>query len=560
MTHNRKAMPGLQRSILIIAALALSAPSLAQEGAADNSESTFKLGGYARAAMSMNLQDQPETVGKDSNKISMLRGTLFLDADWKPSSSMRFKAIGRLDREYKTDYLRSLEAVPSATLPGSTASVFSTNAGGGIGGVMNNYNQGELRELWAEFTLNNRVKLKLGKQQVVWGETDFFRAMDVVHGFDYRWRSFLEVENEELRKPLIIARMMVQVPEAKGSLDMFIRPGWDRDQDIGNTFDLAGGRWSSQPFRGASFMYASAYNYHSKGADVKDVTGGLRWQGTAGDFNYSLAAVRTFSNDPIFNPCAATLSLLGIPASSFAPFEQTPKACGATSTNPYGNPLQFGDWIFPKTDIFGVTASTYSPALNAVLSTEVVYQKDRAFNYGFIDGRYGPNITPGAVGVALKNTLTTMVRIDKNVDLTGLIGTSRPSFGSIQLFNTRVLGFDSSEELVQSAFMNRARSKNSALLTAILGMNYSNDRINPTIAAGWDVSYGGGFFIPSIEFVLGDNWRVRTELDLFFPNGNEKKRFLNPTTGQYEEQGKGAALFGYFAKANQLAVRVTRQF
>jgi hypothetical protein len=560
MTDLRKAMRSLQRGVLISLVASCSAPGFAQENAADNPESTFTLGGYVRAAASFNLQNQPETVGDDKNKLSMLRGTVYLDADWKPSSSMRFKAIGRIDREYKTDYLRSLEAPPSTTLPGSTASVFSTNGGGGIGGIMENYNQAELREVWGEFTLNNRVKLKLGKQQIVWGETDFFRAMDVVHGFDYRWRSFLEVENEELRKPLVIARMTVQVPEAEGSLDMFIRPGWDRDQDIGNTFDLAGGRWASQPFRGASFMYASAYNYRSKGADVDDVTGGVRWQGTIGDFNYSLAAVRTFSNDPIFNPCAATLSLLGPSASSFTAFNEAPKACGPISTNPYGNPLQFGDWIFPTTDIFGFTASTYSEAIDAVLSTEVVYQKDRAFNYGFVNGRFGPNITPGAFGVTLKNTLTTMFRIDKNVDLTNLIGTSRPSFGSIQLFNTRVLDFDSSEELVQSAFMNRARHPNSALLTVILGMNYSNDRINPTIAAGWDISNGGGFFIPSVEFVLGDNWRVRSELDLFFPNGNEKRRFLNPATGQYEEQGKGAALIGYFAKANQLALRVTRQF
>lgn len=541
----------------------------AEEGAP--SESPFKLGGYARGWVSMNLQNPPETAADDKWDVSMLRGSLLLDADWKPISSLRFKAIGRLDREYKTNYLKRLEEAPAA-FPGngSVKDVFQTNAGGGIGGVMSNYNQGEIREVWAEADIGSRVKVKLGKQQVVWGETDFFRALDLVHGFDYRWRSFLEVENEELRKPLIMARVMIQVPEAKGSIDAFVRPGWDRDRDIGNTYDIAGGRWASQPARGGSFFYATDYNFRSKGADARDVTGGIRWQGIVGSVNYSIAALRTFNNDPVTNPCAATLSALNSavtsgPAAnpaSYSEFRQTPKTCGFTGPLPFPTsiPLQYGDWIFPKTSILGFTASTYSSTVDAVFSTEIVYQKDRSFNFGLNGGKFGVNLTPGAFGIIQKNTLTTMFRMDKQVDLTKVIGTSRPSFGSIQFFNTRIQGFSKNDEIVQLAYWQRPRARNSALLTGILGMNYSNDRINPSLAAGWDVTYGGGFVIPAIEWVVGDNWRIKAELDLFFYGGNEKQRYLNPATFQLEEQGRGASLFGYFAHNNQAVIRVTRQF
>lgn len=102
--------------------------------------------------------------------------------------------------------------------------------------------------------------------------------------------------------------------------------------------------------------------------------------------------------------------------------------------------------------------------------------------------------------------------------------------------------------------------RDSAILTGILGMNYANDRINPTIAAGWDVSNGGGFIIPSVEWVLGDQWRLKAELDLFFPRGNEKRRYVNPATFAWEERGRGASLFGYFAHNNQAVIRLTRQF
>ena len=84
--------------------------------------------------------------------------------------------------------------------------------------------------------------------------------------------------------------------------------------------------------------------------------------------------------------------------------------------------------------------------------------------------------------------------------------------------------------------------------------------INPTIAAGWDITNGGGFVIPSVELVIGDNWRIKGELDLFYNGGNEKVRYLNPATFVYEEKGRGASLFGYFGHNNQAVVRVTRQF
>jgi hypothetical protein len=553
-------------ALLALGGSAAAGLAVAQTSDADSAEKTFTLGGYVRGWASMNLQDQPETGSDDKNTLSMLRGSILLDADYKPSSTLRFKAIARVDREASTNYLNTLQAAPSTKPLGSTAQVFSTYAGGNVGGLDDLYNTGEFREWWGEADLSDRVKFKFGKQQIVWGETDFFRALDVVHGFNYSWRSFLEVENEELRKPLIMARMLIQVPEAKGSLDLFVRPGWDRDGDIGNTYDLAGGRWASQPTRGASFLFNTAYNYESNGADNKDVTGGIRWQGIAGPVNYSVAYLKTFNNDPVANPCGATLSLLyggaPIPASdptSYTTFKQAPKACGFGGVNPL-NPLQFGDWIFPKTDIVGGTVSGYVPAIDAVLSTEIVYQKDRSFNYGVDGGRFGPNITPGAFGVIQKNTLTTMFRMDKQLNLTGLLGTSRPSFSSIQLFNTRILNYKESDEIVQLAYWNRRRTKDSALLTGFIVMNYDNDRINPGLAAGWDVTYGGGFVIPSIEFVLGDNWRVKGELDLFWDAGNTKPSYLKSDFSGLNEVGKGAGLFGYFSKANQAMIRVTRQF
>lgn len=154
----------------------------------------------------------------------------------------------------------------------------------------------------------------------------------------------------------------------------------------------------------------------------------------------------------------------------------------------------------------------------------------------------------------------TMFRMDKTLDLTKILGTGRPSFASVQLFNTHITAFDEKDEIVQLAFWSRAMPRDSAILTGILALNYANDRVNPTIAAGWDATNGGGFIIPSIEWVLGDNWRLRAEVDLFFPRGNEKTSYVDPATFAWIESGRGASLMGYLANNNQALIRLTRQF
>lgn len=519
--HSNTWMPMRRLIAAALLAAGWSAPALAED---------FHFGGYVRTWASFNLQNPPETAQDDKYNLSMLRATALLDAD-ATLGPVKLKAVGRLDGEYKTDYLKRLDQLP-----------------GQSGNLMSEYNNADLREFYADIPAGDRVSLRLGKQQLVWGETDFFRAMDVVHGFDYSWRSFLEVENEELRKPLILANMRIKVPEANGTLQAFVRPGWDRGKDIGNTYDLFGGRWANQPNKGFNFFGPSTvpgvnlttYDYDHPAGNKDDVTGGLRWTGSLGNVNYSVAYLKTFNNDPVVNPNAGTFDFLVCGST-------TPGCGGSTSyqKTPGG---ALGDFIYPKVDVVGFTANGYSSMLDAVLSTEIALTRDAAFNTGsnFLFGNL-----PGFAGVIRKNTLLTMFRADKQINLTGLIGTSRPSFASLQLFNTRVLSYKESDDIVYLAGFGLKRKQDSALLTMILAMNYDNDRVNPTIAAGWDVTYGGGFFIPSVEFVLGDAWRLRTEADLFFNRGKNKQ------PGQVESS---TGLMGYFANNNQLVLRLTRQF
>ena len=490
-------------------------PSLGQAMDYGNDEFGFSLGGYLRGWSSFNLKDAPETRDDDKGKLSMARGSLLLDAD-AVTGPLSWKAITRFDKEWMTDYQDDLQDI--------NRSMVNTGFRGRGSDLMDQYDRAELREFYFDYEYD-RVKFRVGKQQVVWGETDFFRAMDVVHGFDYRWRSFLEPENEELRKPLILLNTTIQVPELEGSLQVLVRPGLDAHNAIGNDVDFYGGRWAPQPYRGTDFFSLLDSDYEHPEGDNEKVTGGLRWSGLIGDVNYSLAWLKSYQGDPVIN-------------SRFNPYKKAPKGV-------------LGDAFFPEITVWGATASTYVPAADAVFSTELVYTQDAAFNQGS-EPLFGGLVPPGFAGLKRKDTFTSMVRMDKTVDLSSLIGTSRPSFLSMQLFNTRVLGFSKDDDLVELAAYSAKKKRDTTMFTTVLQMNYRNDTINPSLAGGVDVGNGGGFLIPAVEFVIGDNWRLRAEADLFFPAGN---------SNDSAAEDKGATrLFGYLDNHDQLVLRLTRQF
>lgn len=524
---------------MMLASFFTASSVVAEEGDSGAGESwassnNFKLGGYVRAWASFNLKDVPDTPHhNDQGELSMLRGSILLDADAKLGAS-QWKAIVRADREMKTNYMERLEELNRVKAGG-------ISSGGPGQSVMDQYNRTDLREFYVDLEPSDRLKLRLGKQQVVWGESDFFRAMDLVHGYDLRWRSFLEGENEELRKPLILANATVQVPEVDGSLQVIVRPGLDRERDIGNSYDLYGGRWDLQTFKGSDFLSQARtmrYDFHHTKGDVDDVTGGVRWKQTVGGVSYSLAYLETFNPDPIVN-------------SAFAPWKSRP-------TSP------FGDWIFPKIQLIGVTLNGYVPAIDSVLSGEFVFTKDAPYNVGLsIPGSkfqpypYGTaNTIAGFGGVKLKDTVTSMVRFDKNLDLKSMLGTGRDSFFSMQLFDKWILNYKKSDEIVDIVGYNARKKEHTSIMTVVLVTNYANDTINPSLAGGVDLSNGGGFLIPGVDFVLSDKWRLKVEADLFFPK-DTRKASINSVTGLSETD---THLFGALANDDQLMVRLTRLF
>lgn len=499
----------------------------------------LKIDGYIREALSWNTKDWVDTPNyDDKGKLSMARTTLRVNADWDLGNGVAVVAKARASREVKTGFLKHLEEIGARN--------FQT---GGRGDIMDLYNEADLRELYVDFPIGDRLKVRLGKQQVVWGETDFFAANDLVHGFNFTWRSFLEPANEELRKPNIMANVRVDVPELNGGLQVVVRPGWDRKRDIGTELDVYGGRWSSQPYAGVDFRNIDPYDFSNPEGDYKKVTGGIRWSGIAFDgINYSASYLKTFWPSPIMN-ASSTLKLFGLPG-----VPSGAQTVGRTDTIGLA-----GDIIYPIVDLVGFTASGYSPLADAVFSTEVAYIKDAPYQIlSNPPTLISQAVAPGFDGIKRKNVLAWMLRMDKNIAATqSLLGSEKPMFFSVQLFDKWIQSYDANDGLLNSVGWGAKTKQHSFLLTGIFSLSYNNGKVKPELVLGRDLSYGGGFAVPSVTFELGTNWRWKLEYDRFWsPHWRDGANCGFPNAASCDTAG----LFGYFHNRDQIYTSLTYQF
>mgnify|MGYP003380657348 CR=1 FL=1 len=480
----------------------------------------WRLQGWARQYLSYNLEDVRETQQDDQYDLSMNRQSLFLDITG-PTGPLRWTGRLRLTNEFITNYEERLEDL-TATIPGNRAD------------FNGEYQETDFRELFFDWQASDRLALRIGRQQVVWGETDFFHATDVIHGFDLRWRKFLVPENEDVRKPLILLNGTIDIPEWDGQLQLVVRPGLDNEDWIGNSIPAFGGRWSNSAGKGFNFVSevqggVADYNYSHSDGDTDDAHYGFRWSGVAllggEEVNYAFNYYHGQSG-----------------------FYQDPTVTLDFTETVNGNPLQF---IFPETDTVGGSLSGYIPAIDSVYRLEVAYTPDRKMST--------MNLMPvAALGGALQpfqlveeDTWNLVVGLDTNLRIQDVIGTSNASLLSIQIFDWFIPGVDESDGLIRFDGSG-VFDEHNTIATMILSNPFMNDKLNFTLVALADLTEGGGMFIPSVQYDYGAHWRFKAELDLAYGGDT-----TDPAVGFPPDTG---SVFGALRDDDQLMFRITYQF
>jgi hypothetical protein len=481
------------------------------------SATDIRISGYVRQHLATNLSDVPETQEDDKYDLAMSRTSLLLQADADLGWAYGV-AIGRFTREYMTDYLERLEDLTAVSGAMNTPSLPGAD-------FRDHYDDEELREAYLDIPVGSQFSARIGKQQVVWGETDFFQAMDVIHGYDQTWRAFLEPENEEWRKPLWLINLQYFLVDSDSSVQLVLRPGFDDDEDMGNSLDTFGGRWSLNGSRGFNTEALIPVNYDHSKADADDPSYGIRWSGTILGLSYTLNYYHTLSQEPVVN--FADLS------GGFNPAFQSYGEAPANG---------FAEFIYPEIDIFGATLNGYVESINATFRAELAYTPDKPYNFGFAN-------TPsaGGNGIIEKDTLRAMIGIDKPLRTQSWLGTSAPTSISLQLFDTWIIDHKDSEQVVD---FGSAKKEHSSILTALVMMPFRHDSVNFSFAVIYDLAYDGTILVPGLTFSIGDHWRVMFEAD-FFNGGRYKNSPMDP---------QGQSLIGAFHDSDQALLRITYQF
>ena len=160
---------------------------------------------------------------------------------------------------------------------------------------------------------------------------------------------------------------------------------------------------------------------------------------------------------------------------------------------------------------------------------------------------------PGLREVKEKPTLKLMVGVDKNLHfLQDWFDTFRPVAWTLQVFDTWILNYDSDDQILELPGYGATRREHTTYITSAMTFSYDYDSILPGFAIAFDAGNFDAFLLPYIDFIIGNNWRIRAEANLFFP------RHTNKQFGNFRDHD--TRLFGGLANHDQFAVRVTYQF
>lgn len=476
--------------------------------------------GRLRQYFSWNLDNVPVTKPRnDEWDMAMNRQSFFLQLQG-PTGPLSWTFRGRVVHEFMTNYEEELEDL-TARVPGNQAD------------FPGEYNQAVIRELYFDYSPIDRLWMRIGRQQVVWGQTDFFHATDVIQGYDLRWRKFLNPSSQEWRKAQIMANFKIRFPKLNGGLQLLVEPGLGRDDWHGNTDPTFGGRWANSASHGfnlASTVQGGAaninyeYNNHGIHADTDDPHYGLRWKGSTFLFGTTITYALNyyhgqagFFSDPIL------------------------------ITDPTAGGLQF---ILPETDTVGGSASGFIPVLNAIYRVEVAYTPDRPLSTA------KPMSVPWskkplANQIVKNDAYNFVIGLDKPLRLMDLLGTSNASMLSLQLFDWYIPGINENDKIYRfdgSGFWDT----HNMVATGIFSNPFFNGDVNLTFVGLADLTEGGGMFIPSVEYEYKRHWRFKLEADLAF-GGN----YTDPKAGFPPDP---ASLFGALHYDDRLMTRITYQF
>lgn len=333
--------------------------------------------------------------------------------------------------------------------------------------------------------------LRVGRQDLSWGESDGFRLLDMIEPLDNRFGFPLVEDLDDRRIPLWMIRTTLRLPRVGAltnlTLEGYWVPGTIDDQE--SPLALPGNPFAAPAPPGSAEIRIPTKN-------LGNSRGGGRIVGTLAAVTFSLAHYVTYNDAP--SARLEVRALLPQPDTPFLVEFYQQQISGASATFA----LPFDPYSIVRTEV-------------AHFWDERVFIPEQSANAAELVQRFiAGGGTPVAGALPTRNTLRWMIGLDRNVWLRWLNPTNT-FFVSGQYFHTNIFNYDRS--IVTPAISSVAfpangpplttlvsRKNDEIALTYLISTLYYHGSISPAVFGAYDTR-GVHVVVPAITYQLGTN-------------------------------------------------------
>lgn len=405
----------------------------------------------------------------EKGDIALSRSFLQVEGTYTISPGFRFYARWRGAYDASYDFDAASHAIPQ-------------------GVIDDQRKENEFRELYVDVR-RGPLFLRLGKQQVVWGESDGLRLADIINPLDLSWH-FLFENWEDIRIGLPMIRAIYGVTP-KTDLEFV----WAPVTFEPTKFAGKGSYWEVPPL--------------GKEGTIPLIPGVLELPIQQGEVPTSM------KNGSVGGKIKTTFGA-GFDVSLYDYYHRyempTLKLTPAA-------PLPILSLEFPYVNSIGGTFNTFVDPLKTVFRGEAVYNHNEP-QQDFTK----PDL------ISKKDTIAFMVGVDRP---TYLPINSESTFVSFQYFYKKVLDTDPTT----ITFGDPGNTKDDqTLISAILSSSYPkvipHSILTPSVTVFYD-TVGAGWVRPMLNLRYGDNWSVTLAANQFWGHDNNRG-FFNPINDRSE--------------------------
>jgi len=453
------------------------------------------------------VKKYPTNHGDKLGQLSMMRWTLQLEGDWEPNPKASLHWIFRGVRSLQ------LEADDNAAPP--DPGLVSDNRAW----VHDKYyTENALREFYVDLETSDFFSMRIGRQQVTWGDLGQYRLLDVVNPSNTTWH-FGSLESfEDTRVPLWLFKGLLDVPALDGALEFVWIPMLDRPEDMVTTPLSFVGAWGLPPAPKQNSVSEiqierKTFLYPDQGIDNSRL--GARWKGTLGDLTYNLVYFWTHQLSP------------PVPTKFVARTNKADVNFGSVED-------QVEVFLeYPRQHIMGLSLDyTFNHPIGTVVRFEAAFEPDRTYPVASDVLRKPDEFVP------FEDQWTYLETHKKKVVTAG-IQLMRPTFIKfinpnqtvmliVQAMYSRILDFNKDgvfgkdidhQHIIDVPGFDSTESNNQSLTLVFSAFTYYfHGLLMPRVVVAYipakgfafdpPNTYGGGFASGMLNFVIGTNWRA----------------------------------------------------